>query len=395
MDEGANSRSSSVDFIEVSRQELDMIQSDDDAEHPAVEYKWVEGGIAAIKSQATLTALAVTARFLAVGTSQGTIHILDFCGNEIKRYQKHISNVLDIGFDESLDFMASAGQDGTACVTSLYADGTNEVAPLLFTSTNAELQTLFTSSVNSVCVDPKYSSGFNRHLCVACQSGELLVNTPGWIKGRRNNTLDSSASPVFAVRWSGAYVAWATDSCVKVLNYSSGQRLGLVRHNHQHQHSDTPVDCRLIWDKNKTLVIAWDNRVKVVQIQNKDPNDPGSGEELMLLHSFTTTFLICGICVHDQFLILLALPELPTAGDASIGARASQRQFEIHIVTRNCDELLSEAIDVFAYPPVSPAEFDLQVLKKQNQKIFRKKLKRSHWKDNSTNTQHSTTTKKN
>lgn len=47
-----------------------------------------------------------------MATHAGIIHILDLTGKRIKSYKPHLASVVDISFDETGDFVATASIDG-------------------------------------------------------------------------------------------------------------------------------------------------------------------------------------------------------------------------------------------------------------------------------------------
>ena len=48
----------------------------------------------------------------ALGTHAGIVHILDLTGKRIKSYKPHLASIVDIEFDETGDFIATASIDG-------------------------------------------------------------------------------------------------------------------------------------------------------------------------------------------------------------------------------------------------------------------------------------------
>lgn len=47
-----------------------------------------------------------------MGTHNGIIHVLDYAGARVKSYRPHSASVIDMCFDETADFIASASIDG-------------------------------------------------------------------------------------------------------------------------------------------------------------------------------------------------------------------------------------------------------------------------------------------
>lgn len=50
----------------------------------------------------------------ALATHGGIIHVLDYTGTRVKSYRPHSASVIDMCFDETADFIASASIDGTS-----------------------------------------------------------------------------------------------------------------------------------------------------------------------------------------------------------------------------------------------------------------------------------------
>lgn len=52
--------------------------------------------------------------FQALATHSGIIHVLDYTGARVKSYRSHTASIIDMCFDETADFIASASIDGTS-----------------------------------------------------------------------------------------------------------------------------------------------------------------------------------------------------------------------------------------------------------------------------------------
>lgn len=55
----------------------------------------------------------------AMGTHGGIIHVLDYSGQQIKSYRPHSASVIDICFDNTADFIATASVDGKSIHTAV------------------------------------------------------------------------------------------------------------------------------------------------------------------------------------------------------------------------------------------------------------------------------------
>jgi tricorn protease-like protein len=56
----------------------------------------------------------------ALGTHWGAIHILDFAGNEIKKFNSHSTTVNELDIDASGEYVASCSDDGKVVIHGLY-----------------------------------------------------------------------------------------------------------------------------------------------------------------------------------------------------------------------------------------------------------------------------------
>lgn len=83
--------------------------------------------------------------------------------------------------------------------------------------------------------------------------------------GVRDHVLHSGEGPVRCVRWCGALIAWANDVGVKLYDSGAHTRIAFV----DRPAGSPPPDAfppRLVWESEKTLIIAWADCVKVARI---------------------------------------------------------------------------------------------------------------------------------
>ena len=83
-----------------------------------------------LPASTTVTSASVHARFLAVGTSAGSVLLVDYAGAERCRWQTHAARVSGVCVDDSGEFVASASEDGTVVVrpTGVSAGDATEAA---------------------------------------------------------------------------------------------------------------------------------------------------------------------------------------------------------------------------------------------------------------------------
>lgn len=88
--EGDDEREEEVDEEEVGDDEAEEEEDDDDEEEePRLKYQRLGGSVPAILSTDAAAAIAVADRMVALGTHNGTLHILDFQGNQVPFSSRH------------------------------------------------------------------------------------------------------------------------------------------------------------------------------------------------------------------------------------------------------------------------------------------------------------------
>lgn len=113
--EKVDSHAASSVFVEseasLSDLEAEEISEDEEPE-PSLNYTKLRGGVADVFKKDTASIMAVSDRFLALGTHSGMIYILDIEGNLVKGFKSHTASILALNIDRSSEFVASAGMDG-------------------------------------------------------------------------------------------------------------------------------------------------------------------------------------------------------------------------------------------------------------------------------------------
>ena len=113
-EDGTDSLLSSVFEADDSGDHTHVYEDDDEPEEeePSLNYEKLKGGAADVLKKDTASAMAVSDRFLALGTHAGMIYILDVEGNLVKGFRSHTASILDLDIDSTSEFVASAGMDG-------------------------------------------------------------------------------------------------------------------------------------------------------------------------------------------------------------------------------------------------------------------------------------------
>lgn len=110
------------------------------ADEPCLKYELLGGDCSSILASTSATALAVSDKLLALGTAAGSIHILDFEGNQVpvvythdivrvppcaqqnqvNRVDAHQAAITDLCLDGEAEWLASSAVNGTVHVHNLY-----------------------------------------------------------------------------------------------------------------------------------------------------------------------------------------------------------------------------------------------------------------------------------
>eukprot|EP00882_Tetradesmus_deserticola_P033885 GHRQ01038742.1.p1 GENE.GHRQ01038742.1~~GHRQ01038742.1.p1 ORF type:complete len:223 (+),score=59.26 GHRQ01038742.1:288-956(+) len=172
----------------------------DDLE-PQLKYERLGADVKDILNDASATALCLSEKVLALGTSLGNIHILDYSGNEVKRFSLHSQAVRHISFDDKAEYVASCCGEDYVSVSGLYTDETNKYT--------------FKRPITVVALDPRYASRKTHEFVTGDVRGRLRLSSQGWL-GRSDTVLHQGEGPIRAVAWQGSILAWASDVGTRV-----------------------------------------------------------------------------------------------------------------------------------------------------------------------------------
>ncbi|KAJ1561457.1 hypothetical protein HK405_003882 [Cladochytrium tenue] len=94
----------------------DEEEEDDEDEEPKLKYQRLAGTLSDTLKKDAVSTMAVSDRFLALGTHWGVVHILDLNGNDVKKFEAHSATVNEISIDTNGEYIASASDDGNSCL---------------------------------------------------------------------------------------------------------------------------------------------------------------------------------------------------------------------------------------------------------------------------------------
>lgn len=344
----------------------------EDDEEPKLKYQRLGFSVVEILQADSARCLAAHTRFLVLGTSAGLVIVLDFNGNEVRRFTPHSGPVSDISIDAAGEFCGSCSEDGTVAIHSLYDA--------------AESATFwYQQPVKAISLDPEYAAGRRAFACGGT-GGQLVLVSRGWF-GTREEVLHAGEGPVRAMRWQGSYLAWANDLGVKVYDTQSQQRISFIDRPANSPGPEAFTPC-LVWEGPTRLIIGWADLIKVGVVRYRQPATTAGGGAVSLPATVTgsqqaaryieivamirTDGYICGIAPlppvvasivlgktaggqpEDLPLVLAVLvysceaaDEAAFAAGVSVDGRAERP--ELRLLTTDNEELSSDALSLHQY----------------------------------------------
>eukprot|EP01114_Cavostelium_apophysatum_P004970 TRINITY_DN1546_c0_g1_i1.p1 TRINITY_DN1546_c0_g1~~TRINITY_DN1546_c0_g1_i1.p1 ORF type:complete len:976 (-),score=258.51 TRINITY_DN1546_c0_g1_i1:28-2796(-) len=336
-----NEEDQSPDEDEDDADELDDEEEDDEEEddEPKLRYQRLGANVIEILRKDAASCMAVHEKFLALGTHWGVIHVLDFNGDEIKRFPSHSATINELSIDEYGEYIASCSDDGKVCVNALYSSESFEYE--------------HNRPVISVALDPLYSKKPSKSFAFGGKAGQLIINSKGWF-GRKDTVLHSGEGPIHTIKWKGALIAWSNDLGVKIYDCDKGQRITYIDRPKGSPRADL-FRCHLCWENEHTLLIGWADSIKIGLIKERGTSSSGLPDRYVEIGAlFKTDYYISGIAPFADYLVVLAYVE--EQEDDEEGTRqpgeppkmVAQRP-ELRIITRKNEDISSDSLTIHGY----------------------------------------------
>eukprot|EP00775_Hariotina_reticulata_P006761 gene6761-6978_t len=228
---------------------------------------------------------------LALGTSSGNIHILDYSGNEVKRFSLHAKAIKHISFDDKAEYVASCCGENYVSISSLYSDETNK-----FT---------FKRPITVVSLEPRYASRKTREFVTGDVRGRLKLSSQGWL-GRSDHVLHQGEGTIRAVAWHCSILAWANDVGIKVYDTNSHQFIGSISRPRGGRFADCYDCCLYLHPESTTLYVAWPDAITVANISSSVDSVSGAvSRRLAVTHTMTADHFCMGAVPHGEDLAVL------------------------------------------------------------------------------------------
>ncbi|KAG6472337.1 vacuolar protein sorting-associated protein 41 homolog [Zingiber officinale] len=329
----------------------------EEEEEPRLKYQRLGGSVPSLLSNDAAASIAVAERMIALGTHDGTVHILDFQGNQVKEYTSHTATVNDISFDSEGEYVGSCSDDGTVVINGLFTD--------------EKLKFEYHRPMKTMSLDPDFSRKASRRFVSGGLAGHLFLNMKNWF-GYNKQILHDGEGPIHAVRWRTNLIAWANDAGVKIYDMANNQRIAFIERPRGSPRPELLLP-HLVWQADTLLVIGWGTSVKIAAIKSNQSSGANgmqislsitSTKYVDIVASFQTSYYISGIAPFGDTLVVLAyIPEEENGEkdfNSSPPARLGTAQRPVvRIVSWKNEELTTDALPVHGYEHYKAKDYAL------------------------------------
>ncbi|XP_028550466.1 vacuolar protein sorting-associated protein 41 homolog isoform X3 [Dendrobium catenatum] len=328
----------------------------EEEEEPRLKYQRMGGSLSSLLSTDAAASIAIAERMIALGTHDGTVHILDFQGNQVKEFSSHSATVNDICFDAEGEYVSSCSDDGSVVINSLFTD--------------ERMKFEYHRPMKSIALDPDYSRKSTRRFVAGGLAGQLFLNSKTWL-GYNKQVLHDGEGPIHAVKWRTCLIAWANDAGVKVYDMVNNVRVTFIERPRGSPRPELLLP-HLVWQDDTLLVIGWGTSVKVAAIRTNSLGVNGiqksiptsSAKYVDIVASFQTTYYISGIAPFGDALVVLAYIPEKVNGEKDFSSTMPSRQGtaqrpEVRIVTWKNEELTTDALPVHGFEHYKAKDYAL------------------------------------
>ncbi|CAG8436458.1 3839_t:CDS:10 [Diversispora eburnea] len=300
-------------------------------EEPELKYKRLEADVSELLKKDAASAMAVSDKYVALGTHNGDLFILDFDGNLIKRFSSHSATVNDISIDVAEEYVASASMDGKVVIHGMYID--------------SERVFNYRRPVKCVALDPDFSRKDSQQFVSGGLAGQLILN-------EKDKVLQHSGEgPIYTARWNGNLIAYANDEGVKMYDTQSQQRITYIKRPSGSPRPDL-YRCNLCWRSNNQLLIGWANYVQIAIV--KEQTVSGLPPLYAEISMFQTDFIVCGIAPFNEMTLLLAylsdeITKNEMMDDPEQYKRPRAKRPEIRIINSLKEEISTDALPLHGF----------------------------------------------
>ncbi|CAG8500991.1 4625_t:CDS:10 [Ambispora gerdemannii] len=324
---------------------------------PPLKYQRLGAGVGEILKQDAASAMAVSDRFVVLGTHNGAVLLFDFEGNEIKRFSSHTATVYDLSIDVAGEYVASASMDGKVVINGLY---------------NEEVRHYnYKRPLKCVALDPNFSRNATGQFVSGGLAGQLILHekgTVGWFGNNVDTILHQGEGPIYAVKWRGSLIAWANDMGIKMYDTNSKQRITWIFRPDNSPRPDL-YRCHLCWRDDTHLLIGWADNVQVgvVKERKREENTQGPPLYVEITTLFRTDFIVCGIAPFKDMMLLMAyitddIIQNEETSNPEQQRRPRAKRPELRIINSSNEEISTDALSLHGFQQYQANDYVLDFL---------------------------------
>ncbi|KXJ11617.1 Vacuolar protein sorting-associated protein 41-like [Exaiptasia diaphana] len=340
--------------VEEEEEESD---EDEEEEEPKLKYERMGNAVNEIlKGEECASCMAVHAKFLALGTHYGVVHVMDHLGNNIrsKEFPSHTTAVNQISIDEKGDYVASCSDDGRVVINGLYSSENN-------------VQNNFDTPIKAVALDPEFSS---KQTKMYVTGGEKLVLTErGWFRNK-TTVLHAGEGAIRTIKWKSHFIAWSNDVGVRVFDMSSKRVITYIKRDNGSPRPQL-YRCNLHWKDPVTLLIGWADNIKVcvVKTREQEVRDlPPRYVEIVAM--FSTEYYISGIATLGNDLVILSYLTNIEEGNVKRAENVAAKRPQLRIVSvtgfHDNEEMSADALSIRGYGHYRCDDYHLENVAEDN-----------------------------
>ncbi|KAK7067619.1 Vacuolar protein sorting-associated protein 41, partial [Halocaridina rubra] len=244
----------------------------------------------------------------------------------------------------------------------------------LYTMENSHTLTMDTP-VRSVALDPQYyKPRSGRRFIVG--TNRVTLYEKAMFGQLKPTVLSEGSGPARAMKWSGQFLAWATDTGVRVMDMNTKMVITLIKRDHSLALPCDQYPPHLCWPDQETLIVGWGDSVKVCRVRERVSNlsqmSPGLVDlppyYLEIVYMFTTDFYICGVGPLDEHVVVLAYNKQTDLSLASLGVDSRRPQMRVlEPLQGTFEEISKDVLGIRCYQEYKPANYHLVSLVEDRQ----------------------------
>ena len=268
---------------------------------PLLKYKRLGAALPAEDATDGISSACSRGKLIVLGMHSGAVWCLDAHSSSGTRSKSkpHTCTVNAVSVDSACEFYASASDDGSVVVTNI--------------ATGEADKFTYTRPILALAMHPQYKAT-RQHVCGG-KAGALTLNSKGWFTSK-DTLLHQGEGSITTIAWQGAFIAWANNMGVKVIDANSQQHITFIDRPNEDAVKAGACKCSLLWSAPDTLVVAWGTIIKIARVRHRDAGGKADVAAAQLPSRYCeitailqTDFLLCGVAPLGHNIVALGWAE--------------------------------------------------------------------------------------